>query len=135
MLLLILLLHHISFSCSFYSFSKYCYYPSITHKNECQSVMKRSFVLRLRWRSASVEAEETYKRYREHHRIRLSASFEEQVRLLWVSLRPQEMEGTEAKPRENNKGRYRLIAFKLSKIFGCLGSFKTFIGHLGTYRC
>lgn len=52
MFLFISLLHHISFSCSFYTFSKYCYYPSIVPKNECQSVIKRRFILRIQWKKS-----------------------------------------------------------------------------------
>lgn len=48
--LFIFFLHHIIFSCSFYSFGKYCHYPNIIAKNECQSVMKRSFILSLWWK-------------------------------------------------------------------------------------
>lgn len=45
--LFIFFLRHIVFSCPFYSFGKYCHYPNIISKNECQRVMKRSFILRL----------------------------------------------------------------------------------------
>lgn len=57
-------------------------------------------------------------------------SFERQVQILAAPPRPQEMEGTEGKLRESNKGQCRLIeerkklALKLSKVFGCLGSFE-----------
>jgi len=43
----------------------------------------------------SVEAEETCKRYRESHRIRIFMSFERQDQLLGAPQKPQEMEGTE----------------------------------------
>lgn len=77
--LFIFSLNDIIFSCSFYSFGKYCHDPNIISKNWCQSIMKRSFILRLWWKQKTGE----------HHRFSIFVSLERQSQMFGALQRPQ----------------------------------------------